>query len=187
MPYYRLRSPSSSTVGKPVFLTWTLRESVPDEWLTSPAAISSGESFATVDRYLDEARTGPLHFRRREVAAAVVETICTYGSSLRQYDLHSFIVMPNHVHLLLTPKVELTNLTRIVKRVIAERANELLDQTGAPFWNETNWEHVVGDQLELHRIQQYIERNPISVGMAREPADYPFSSAVRGKLAYSAW
>jgi putative transposase len=183
VPYFRLRPPGPSAAGQPVFLTWTLRESVPDEPYIRSAAASSWEAFASADRLLDEARTGPLHLRQREVAAMVVETARAYDSALRQYDLHSFVVMPNHIHLLLTPRVELAKLTQIVKGVIARRANELLDQPGAPFWDEENWEHLVGDNHEFGRIRQYIERNPVPVGMAREAADYPYSSASRERIA----
>jgi putative transposase len=186
IPCFRLRSPDPSAVGQPVFLTWLLRDSVPDDQLDCSAAPSTWKAFASVDRYLDEARRGPLYLRQREVAAMVVETVRAYGSALRQYDLHSYVVMPNHIHLLLTPLVDLRKLTQRVKGVIARRANELLDQTNAPFWDEANWEHLVGDNHELSRILQYIERNPVPVGMAREAADYPYSSAARGNRAQSA-
>ena len=179
MPYFQFRPPGPSAAGQPVFLTWLLRESVPDKRLIPPAAAPTWEAFASVDRFLDEARTGPLYLRQREVAAMVVKTACAYGSALRQYDLHSFVVMANHIHLLLTPRVDLAKLTQIVKSAIARRANELLDQSGSPFWDEENWEHLVGDNHEFGRIRQYIERNPVPVGMAREAEDYPYSSAAR--------
>jgi REP element-mobilizing transposase RayT len=191
MPYFRLRPPGPSAAGQPVFLTWILHDSVPhdgvpNDQFDSSAAPSSWKAFASVDRFLDEARTGPLYLRQREVAIMVVETARAYGSALRQYDLHSFVVMPNHVHLLLTPRVDLTGLTRTVKGVIAKRANELLDQPDTLFWDEANWEHLVADDHEFGRIRQYIERNPVPVGMAREAADYPYSSAARGRMAQSA-
>ena len=162
-----------------MFLTWRLRESIPAERLVPSASQSSWEAFAWLDRFLDEARTGPVHLRQGEVAAMAVETVRAYGPALRQYELHSFVVMPNHVHLLVTPRIELAKLTGIVKNVIARRANELLDQPDTPFWDEENCEHLVGDNHEFERIRQYIERNPVPVGMAREPADYAYSSAAR--------
>jgi REP element-mobilizing transposase RayT len=186
MPYFRLRPPGPSAAGQPVFLTWILHDSIPGEQFGCPAAPSSWKAFASVDRFLDEARTGPLYLRQREVASMVVETARAYGSTLRQYDLHSYVVMPNHVHLLLTPRVDLTKLTRIMKGVIAKRANELLGQPDTLFWDEADWEHMVEDNHEFGRIRQYIEGNPVPVGMAREAADYPYSSAARERMAQSA-
>ena len=178
-PHFRLHPPGPSTAGRPVFLTWRLRESVPHDRLVHSASQSPWEEFAWLDRFLDEARTGPLYFRHGEVAGMVVETFRAYGPALQQYELHSFVVMPNHVHLLLTPRIELAKLTAFVKGAIARRANELLNQPDTPFWDEENCEHLVGDTHELGRIRQYIELNPVPVGMAREPADYVYSSAAR--------
>lgn len=169
-----------------MFLTWMLHESLPEEGVPPSGAHSIRDAFGTVDRFLDEARTGPLYLRQREVAAMVVETVLAYGTQLRHYELHSYVVMPNHIHLLLTPQVDLAKLTAIVRGVTARRANELLDRPGAPFWDEACCEHVVHNGHELNRIRQYIEGNPVPVGMAREAADYPFSSAARMRRGQSA-
>ena len=186
MPFSRLHPPDPSDIGKPMFITWMLHESLPAEGVPPYGAHCIHDAFATVDRYLDEARTGPLYLRQREIAAMVVETVLAYGAQLRHYDLHSYVVMPNHIHLLLTPQVDLTKLTAIVRSVTARRANELLDRPGALFWDAACCEHVVHSGHELDRIQQYIERNPVPVGMAREAADYPFSSATRRRREQSA-
>jgi REP element-mobilizing transposase RayT len=42
---------------------------------------------------------------------------------LDQYTLHAFAVMPNHVHLLLTPATALPKLTKSLKNITAKRAN----------------------------------------------------------------
>lgn len=186
MPFFRIRPPNPADTGQPLFLTWLLQGSLPPEGVPPSGIHSIRDAFATVDRFLDEARTGPLYLRQREVASMVVETILAYGTQLRHYDLHSFVVMPNHVHLLLTPLVDLAKLTSMVRHATTRRANELLDQPGTQFWDEACCEHVVRSRHELERIQQYIERNPVPVGMAREAADYPYSSAARRTRAQTA-
>jgi len=172
--------------GKPVFVTWILHESLPEEKVLATGASPIWQAFATVDRFLDEARTGPLYLRQREVAARVLETVVWCGAGLGQFDLHSYVVMPNHIHLLLTPLVDLANLTTLLRGVTARRANEMLGQPGAPFWDKERCEHIVRDHYEFERIRQYIERNPVPVGMAREAADYPYSSAARKAFAQEA-
>jgi len=57
-----------------------------------------------MDRLLDEARSGMVHLSQPAIADMVVEAIRYNADTLRHYDLHAFVVMPNHVHLLLTPK-----------------------------------------------------------------------------------
>lgn len=185
-PLSRLRPPGEAEDGRAVFLTWVLHGSLPDG-----RALPNGENlvwqdFVTVDRLLDEARSGPLYLGRREIAAMVVGTVVAYGTALRQYALHSYVVMPNHLHLLLTPQVELRELTEILTTATARQANELLNQPGAPFWDVARCEHVVLEHHEFRRISQHIEGDPVPVGMAREAADYPFSSAGRKAFAQRA-
>jgi REP element-mobilizing transposase RayT len=185
-PFYRLRAPEAPDDGQPVFLTWILHESLPEAGVLPNVEPPIWQSFVTVDRFLDEARTGPLYLRQREIAARVLETIVWCGKGLGQYDLHSYVVMANHVHLLLTPLVDLAKLTELVRGVTARRANELLGQPGAPFWDEERCEHAVRDRYEFERVRQYIERNPVPVGVAREAADFPYSSAAHKAFAQPA-
>jgi len=56
-----------------------------------------------MDRLLDETHAGPFHLRRPELADMVVQAIHYNASVLGHYELHAFVVMPNHVHVLVTP------------------------------------------------------------------------------------
>ncbi len=185
-PLSRLHSPGLAEIGHSVFLTWILHESLPEERVLPDGVDLVWQAFITVDRLLDEARSGPLYLRQREIAAMVTETVVAYGSALRQYDLHSYVIMPNHIHLLLTPRVELKKLTALLKSATARRANEMLSQPGAPFWGEQRCEHVVREHHEFDRICQYIEHSPVPVGLVGEAADWPFSSAGRKAFAQRA-
>ena len=42
-----------------------------------------------------------------------------------------------------------------------KRLNELRGTPGVPFWQRNYWEHVIRDEMDLNRIQQYIENNPL--------------------------
>jgi putative transposase len=42
-----------------------------------------------------------------------------------------------------------------------KRINELRGRPGVPFWQRNYWEHVVRDEIDLNRIRQYIENNPL--------------------------
>jgi len=109
----------------------------------------------------------------------VVEAIRYDASALGHYAEHAFVVMPNHVHLLLTPLVPLTQLTKSLKGITAKRANRMLALTGGPFWQEESYDHLVRDQREFHRIVRYIEQNPVRAGLAKEACEYGWSSAGR--------
>jgi REP element-mobilizing transposase RayT len=66
----------------------------------------------------------------------VVRAIPYNANILCQYALHAFVVMPNHVHLLLTPAIATPKLTKSLKGIPAKRANLILGLTGTSFWQE---------------------------------------------------
>src|SRR5689334_14853581 len=99
MSYYRRRLPHLFTSTDPVFLTWSLFGSIPKNRAFPDDGLTSGQAFAAFDRLLDEACGGPMHLNQPPIADMVVEAIHYNSASLKHYDLHAFVVMPNHVHL----------------------------------------------------------------------------------------
>jgi hypothetical protein len=103
LTFYRRRLPHLSNADQPIFLTWRLHGSLPPNRAFPQAALTSGEVFAVLDRLLDDARTGPVHVRQPAIADMIVEVIRHNADVLKRYDLHAFVVMPNHVHMLISP------------------------------------------------------------------------------------
>jgi REP element-mobilizing transposase RayT len=58
-----------------------------------------------MDRLLDRARTGPFFLRQPEIANLVVSALHDGEDRFHRYRLHSYAVMPNHVHMLVTPSI----------------------------------------------------------------------------------
>ena len=109
-PRYRRRRPHWYPDGRPLFLTWRLQGSLPPHRFFPPIPRANGKAFAAMDRLLDHARTGPLYLARPEIASIVVKAILQGRDLFNHYDLHAFAVMPNHVHLLITPKAPVPKL-----------------------------------------------------------------------------
>jgi putative DNA methylase len=84
-------------------------------------AHDSGLAFAATDRLLDRARHGSLYLRQPAVDM-VVEAFEHDANILGHYRLHAFVVMPNHVHLLVTPNVPVPELTESLQALTAARA-----------------------------------------------------------------
>lgn len=89
------------------------------------------------------------------------------GDSLRhfdgvKYDLDSFVVMPNHVHLLLTPTpaFDLSDILRGWKTFTARLINQRLGRMGA-LWQSESFNHIVRSAEQLQRFRQYIAENPM--------------------------
>src|ERR1035437_4571333 len=107
----------------------------------------------------------------------ILNAIQYNANTLGHYRLHAFVVMPNHVHLLVTPAVALPKLTKSLKGITAKRANAMLVLTGSPFWQEESYDHLARHEREFERIRSYIEENPVRAGLVREASEYRWSSA----------
>ena len=107
----------------------------------------------------------------------VVEVLYYAADVQRRHTLHAFAVMPNHIHILVTPCVPLPQLTKALKGYTARRANQILALTGNPLWQEESYDRLVRDAAEGERIRSYIEQNPARAGLVREAGDYRWSSA----------
>lgn len=178
---YRRRLPHRYNGDQPLFLTWCLHGSLPPNRYFRQAALNSGQAFAALDRLLDEARTGPFYLKQPPIAALVVDAIHHCANVLRHYTLHAFVVMPNHVHMLVSPRVPLPTITKTLKSFTARRANLGLGLTGNAFWQEESYDRLVRDQKEFARIRNYIENNPVRAGLVGDASEYRWSSA-RGDL-----
>ena len=136
-----------------------------------------------MDRLLEHTRSGPFYMSQPAVASMIVEAILYNSEVLGHYELHAFVVMPNHVHLLITPSVPLRKLTKSLKSITARRANEMLGLTGTTFWQEESYDHTVRDRREFTNIWRYIEHNPVRAGLAIQADCFRRSSATRGSRA----
>jgi REP-associated tyrosine transposase len=184
LPHYafvnlkRRRLPHLHAIGQPLFVTFRLHGSLPANRDFPASNLTSGEAFVTMDRLLDQARSGSTFLRQSAIAQLVLASI-EYNAGLGHYVMHSFVIMPNHVHLLLTPRVSASKLLGSLKSSTARRANLLLQRCGQPFWQEESYDHVVRSGDEFQRIQRYIENNPVTACLAARPEQYAWSSAGR--------
>jgi len=129
-----------------------------------------------MDRLLDEGRSGPLWLRRPAIASLVEAALRDGERRFRRYRLHAFVVMPNHVHMLVTPSVAATTWLGPLKGFTGHRANQALGMRGS-FWQDESYDRLVRSGAEFERIRAYIERNPVTAGLVAAAADYRWSSA----------
>jgi len=85
-------------------------------------------------------------------------------------------IAPNHVHILMRPIAPMPEIMQGIKGFTARQANRLLNRKGS-FWQDESFDHWVRSEAEFHRIQTYIEQNPVLAGLASKPEDWPWSSA----------
>ena len=77
------------------------------------------------------------------IADIVVEALL-YGESFRHsYDLFAWVIMSNHVHLVLKPHGDLSEIMRWLKTAAALCANRVLGKTGDLFWQREYFDHWI--------------------------------------------
>jgi len=178
MRQFRRRLPHHLPEGKWLFMTWHLQGSLPQALYPPPGKVSSGSAFVWMDRYLDRARCGPRYLAQEPIARLVVVSLRS-GVLLRHYDLGASAIMPNHVHLLLLPKIAPSRLLQSLKGATARQANLILGRTGETFCQAESYDHWVRDESEWRQIAAYIEDNPVKAGLVPRAEDYPWSSVAQ--------
>jgi putative transposase len=80
--------------------------------------------------------------------------------------LDEVVVMPNHVHALISPAPEqpLEKLLHSIKRFSARQINTLLGRKGS-LWQDESFDHIVRSELQLEKFREYIRQNPARAGL----------------------
>jgi REP element-mobilizing transposase RayT len=181
MTFYHRKLPHWHPEAASIFLTWRLYGSLPAAVRTArngcPTKYSAGKQFKLLDSALDKCTTGPSWLKDPRIAASIVETIRKGASVLGYFALHAFVVMPNHVHLLITPRMPIPRITHGIKGASARQANSILSREGQHFWQDESFDHWVRSSKEFDKIRAYIENNPVSAGLASSPDDWQWSSS----------
>jgi putative transposase len=174
--FYTRRLPHWQPANADFFVTWRLHGSLP-RCKEISTDMSPGEKFVAMDRQLDAATIGPRWLRHPQVADAISQMLLAGAEIHGWYELGAWVVMPNHVHVLINPRVPLRNALDNLKSASARIANELLGREGNPFWQDESYDHWVRSDMERQRIIRYIENNPVKAGLVGNIQDWKWSSA----------
>ena len=178
--FWRRRLPHWVPEEAIVFVTWRLAGTMPQ---LSPAVLINspdiGRWFLQNDRVLDRTTAGPQWLKAPRVAAMFVEALL-YGEIARGfYTLFAWVIMPNHVHLVLQPHCELGKLMRWLKTASAVRANRIIGSSGRAFWQREYFDRWIRSEKEPGSVMRYVVNNPVSAGLAASPDEWPWSSAAK--------
>jgi len=92
-------------------------------------------------------------------------------------EMHAFVLMTNHVHLLITParKDGVTGMMCDLGRSYVRHFNDSYRRTGT-LWEGRFKSSLIDSERYLLACYRYIEMNPVRARMVADPADYPWSS-----------
>ena len=125
-------------------------------------------------------------FRNTAIAAIVEDAIFHYRDQ-GNYLLHRHVIMPDHLHLILTPGNS-TTLEKSVQLIKGGSSRKIGKRPGMrfPVWHTGFAEHQIRDQRDFDSHVKYIDENPVKAHLAAMPEEYPHGSAA-GKFELDKW
>jgi putative transposase len=116
-------------------------------------------------------------FQVPEIADILLRTIFDYRAS-KAYLLHEFVVMPDHLHLLLTPSASTTleKAIQLVKGGSSHRIHRERNQR-MEIWQQGFYDWTVRDANDWRTKVEYIRLNPVRAKLVERPQDWRYSSA----------
>jgi len=115
-------------------------------------------------------------FQVRENAEILVGCLAHYRDQ-GFYLLHEFVVMPNHIHLILTPAVD-ASLEKAMQLIKGRSSHDIHQQRGckSPIWQSGFHEESIRNVEDYSRKVEYIRMNPVRAHLVEMPESWPFSS-----------
>ncbi len=191
------------------FITFRLADSLPQERLRQieeelaslPESEQDPERRKKMEHWLD-AGMGCCALKHPKVAAVVQEAFLKFDGE--RYKLIAWCIMPNHVHVLIEPRIQLGKIVQSWKsftgRWAIARNEELglgipsveleldsprekesveleLNTPRQKFWMRDYWDRFIRNEEHLYNVIKYIHENPVKAGLCREPNEWGWSSA----------
>ena len=161
-----------------VFVTWRLGDSLPkaklDQWKEERAIWLShhpepwDEKTETeyhdrfsrqIDEWLDQG-SGSCVLKDPANAKIVADALRNFDRE--RYEIASFVVMPNHVHVLFRPLGDhaLAEILKSWKGFTAREINKRLGKSGA-LWQDEYWDRLIRNERHYFKVAEYIRENPV--------------------------
>lgn len=114
-------------------------------------------------------------FKNEDLAKETVSALLELRSKF-SFRLFVYCLMPDHLHLLLSPdegKISITKLMQIFKG----KTTHILWKYGfkGKLWQKSYYDHVMRTYEDLHETVKYILYNPVRANLVVNPLEYPFS------------
>ena len=166
------------------FVTFRLDDSLPQEildtWNLEVEHMPQSERTAIlrdkINSFLDEGH-GSCVLRNPIAANIVIDAF--FFANANTADVHSFVVMPNHVHALVGAKDRhlVGEAMGRLKGYTALQINRRLGLGPGRLWQPESFDTLIRDKDHFDRTEGYIEWNPVKAGICGDPKKYPYSTA----------
>ncbi len=196
---YQRRLPHRYVKGHTLFITWRMKFTLPapvirafkeqkaeleqsikdlsDDYQNLQRYQNDKKLFAWFDDILAQEQGFPDTLANPDVANIVRDSLMYWDQN--RFFLLAYCIMPNHVHILITPNCGRLEVQTIlsktmysIKRYTSNQINKLMGQTGA-FWSRESYDRVVRNDEEFYRIIEYIRQNPVKAKLVSDWKDWP--------------
>ena len=153
--------PHIDLVGYYQFVTFRTHDSI-DDYLkrVRNEDISSREQEYKIDQYIDKSKKGC--YLNSEILDYLYNYFVSKDKSF--YDLVTFSIMPNHVHILFKQNIELPKIMKQIKGATAFEINKILKRKGI-FWESNYYDKVIRNETHFEQVYDYIKYNAIKVDL----------------------
>lgn len=219
--FYRRKLPHINSPGATLFVTFRLFGSIPktviEQWKLerdllnaerdklskqpgfSPADLIQIQQnfhrrwFGKFEDALHLNSSGPLWLADSRIAEIVANSMHFLNG--KDYTMHAFSIMSNHVHWVFTPHLNARSLTEIkssnplrflsseppmsaimksIKGYSAREANKILNRKGQ-FWEPESYDHEIENDASFNRIVRYVLNNPVKAGLVKDWRDWKWN------------
>jgi putative transposase len=111
-----------------------------------------------------------------DAARSIALRACLWGNNMR-FDLHGVVVMPDHVHLVLTPLYagngfySVAEIMQGIKSASAHQINHLFNREGQ-IWQHESFDRVLRHEESIRKKVVYVLENPVRAGLVKTVAEY---------------
>ncbi len=118
-------------------------------------------------------------FLKTEFAREIIENLRDYAVQ-KQFAIHAYCVMPDHVHALVEGQTDASDLPSFVKLFKQITAFQYKSRTGQRLWQKAYYDHILRPSDSLDGVAWYIWLNPVRAKLCADYKDYPLSGSFTG-------
>ena len=207
--FYRQKLPHLYPIGATFFVTFRLQGSLPQGFLKGieleyeaalhrikTSNVSNHKEliyneqkrlFKKYDDGLHKVYNGVDYLKNNQIANLIAKKMKHYDGEL--YELHSYTIMSNHVHIVFDTSLQLRELEgevttdnyvqvdkimQLIKGGTSYEANQILNRTGK-FWQKESYDHYARDFQELRNINFYVIKNAVVAGLVKDWRKHEFT------------
>ena len=95
-----------------------------------------------------------------KIGKIVDENISILNNIYETVRVDKYVIMPNHIHLIVVIQNGRTQFAPTVSRIIKQFKGKITKQVGFCIWQKSFYDHIIRDEKDYLRIWEYIENNP---------------------------